>query len=64
MELPLQVVLMLRQKVFHTPADRELFVYVQQSFAPSASQTMGDLFDNFCSGSRLVLYCGEAEAYG
>ena len=59
-----QVVRKLRKGVFKTADDKELFVYVQQAFSPSADESMGDLFDHFCSGSSLVLYCGEAEAYG
>ena len=55
---------LLRDKVFKTAAGKELFVYVQQAFAPSGHQTMGELFDSFSTGSSLVLYCGEAEAYG
>jgi len=55
---------LLREKVFKTTKDKELFVYVQQAFAPGPAERLGDLFDSFRSGTRLVLYCGEAEAYG
>ncbi|XP_044065090.1 ubiquitin-like protein ATG12 isoform X2 [Siniperca chuatsi] len=42
----------------------QLFIYVNQSFAPSPDQDVGILFDSFGSDGKLVLYYCKSQAWG
>jgi len=41
-----------------------LFLYVNQCFAPSLDQTIGNLFDCFASDGKLVLHYAKTKAWG
>ncbi|XP_037129352.1 ubiquitin-like protein ATG12 [Syngnathus acus] len=45
-------------------ANEQLFIYVNQSFAPSPDQEVGILFDCFGSDSKLVLHYCKSQAWG
>nr|XP_046256092.1 ubiquitin-like protein ATG12 isoform X2 [Scatophagus argus] len=45
-------------------ASEQLFIYVNQSFAPSPDQDVGVLFDCFGSDSKLVLHYCKSQAWG
>ncbi|XP_019724653.1 ubiquitin-like protein ATG12 isoform X1 [Hippocampus comes] len=45
-------------------ANEQLFIYVNQSFAPSPDQEVGVLFDCFGSDSKLVLHYCKSQAWG
>ncbi|XP_068616506.1 ubiquitin-like protein ATG12 [Brachionichthys hirsutus] len=42
----------------------QLFIYVNQSFAPSPDQDVGILFDCFGSDGKLVLHYCKSQAWG
>ncbi|MCJ8728792.1 hypothetical protein PDJAM_G00008540 [Pangasius djambal] len=42
----------------------QLFIYVNQSFAPSPDQEVGVLFDCFGSDGKLVLHYCKSQAWG
>lgn len=42
----------------------QLFIYVNQSFAPSPDQEVGILFDCFGSDNKLVLHYCKSQAWG
>ncbi|XP_037641476.1 ubiquitin-like protein ATG12 [Sebastes umbrosus] len=42
----------------------QLFIYVNQSFAPSPDQEVGMLFDCFGSDNKLVLHYCKSQAWG
>ncbi|KAM4580629.1 ubiquitin-like protein ATG12 [Odontesthes bonariensis] len=42
----------------------QLFIYVNQSFAPSPDQEVGVLFDCFSSDGKLVLHYCKCQAWG
>ncbi|XP_049903480.1 ubiquitin-like protein ATG12 isoform X1 [Epinephelus moara] len=42
----------------------QLFIYVNQSFAPSPDQEVGVLFDCFGSDNKLVLHYCKSQAWG
>ncbi|TSR75290.1 Ubiquitin-like protein ATG12 [Bagarius yarrelli] len=42
----------------------QLFIYVNQSFAPSPDQEVGALFDCFGSDGKLVLHYCKSQAWG
>uniref|UniRef100_A0A914UV12 Ubiquitin-like protein ATG12 n=2 Tax=Plectus sambesii TaxID=2011161 RepID=A0A914UV12_9BILA len=41
-----------------------LFIYVNQCFAPSPDQSLGNLFDCFASDGKLVLHYSTTQAWG
>lgn len=43
---------------------QSIFIYVNQSFAPSLDQTIQNLFDCFESDKKLVLYYATVQAWG
>ncbi|XP_003966293.1 ubiquitin-like protein ATG12 [Takifugu rubripes] len=45
-------------------AGEQLFIYVNQSFAPSPDQDVGVLFDCFGSDGKLVLHYCKSQAWG
>ncbi|XP_034467541.1 ubiquitin-like protein ATG12 [Hippoglossus hippoglossus] len=45
-------------------ATEQLFIYVNQSFAPSPDQDVGILFDCFGSDGKLVLHYCKSQAWG
>ncbi|XP_041648427.1 ubiquitin-like protein ATG12 [Cheilinus undulatus] len=45
-------------------ASEQLFIYVNQSFAPSPDQDVGVLFDCFGSDGKLVLHYCKSQAWG
>ncbi|KAK1150662.1 ubiquitin-like protein ATG12 [Acipenser oxyrinchus oxyrinchus] len=45
------------------PAE-QLFIYVNQSFAPSPDQEVGTLFECFGSDGKLVLHYCKSQAWG
>lgn len=45
-------------------ANEQLFIYVNQSFAPSPDVDVGVLFDCFGSGGKLVLHYCKSQAWG
>ncbi|XP_073341703.1 ubiquitin-like protein ATG12 [Pagrus major] len=45
-------------------ATEQLFIYVNQSFAPSPDQDVGVLFDCFGSDGKLVLHYCKSQAWG
>nr|XP_020473217.1 ubiquitin-like protein ATG12 [Monopterus albus] len=45
-------------------ASEQLFIYVNQSFAPSPDQEAGVLFDCFGSDGKLVLHYCKSQAWG
>ncbi|KAM9310415.1 ubiquitin-like protein ATG12 [Pholidichthys leucotaenia] len=45
-------------------AGEQLFIYVNQSFAPSPDQEVGVLFDCFGSDNKLVLHYCKSQAWG
>uniref|UniRef100_A0A1A8SJE5 Ubiquitin-like protein ATG12 n=1 Tax=Nothobranchius rachovii TaxID=451742 RepID=A0A1A8SJE5_9TELE len=45
-------------------ASEQLFIYVNQSFAPSPDQEVGILFDCFGSDGKLVLHYCKSQAWG
>uniref|UniRef100_A0A8C6SGA1 Ubiquitin-like protein ATG12 n=1 Tax=Neogobius melanostomus TaxID=47308 RepID=A0A8C6SGA1_9GOBI len=45
-------------------ANEQLFIYVNQSFAPSPDQEVGVLFDCFGSDGKLVLHYCKSQAWG
>ncbi|XP_077577975.1 ubiquitin-like protein ATG12 [Stigmatopora nigra] len=45
-------------------ANEQLFIYVNQSFAPSPDQEVGILFDCFGSDNKLVLHYCKSQAWG
>ncbi|XP_045901965.1 ubiquitin-like protein ATG12 isoform X2 [Micropterus dolomieu] len=45
-------------------ANEQLFIYVNQSFAPSPDQDVGILFDSFGSDGKLVLHYCKSQAWG
>uniref|UniRef100_H3CRQ2 Ubiquitin-like protein ATG12 n=1 Tax=Tetraodon nigroviridis TaxID=99883 RepID=H3CRQ2_TETNG len=45
-------------------ASEQLFIYVNQSFAPSPDQDVGALFDCFGSDGKLVLHYCKSQAWG
>ncbi|XP_032375160.1 ubiquitin-like protein ATG12 [Etheostoma spectabile] len=45
-------------------SSEQLFIYVNQSFAPSPDQEVGVLFDSFGSDGKLVLYYCKSQAWG
>ncbi|XP_012688966.1 ubiquitin-like protein ATG12 [Clupea harengus] len=42
----------------------QLFIYVNQSFAPSPDQEVGVLFESFGSDGKLVLHYCKSQAWG
>lgn len=44
--------------------DTSIFIYVNQSFAPSLDQTIQNLFDCYESDKKLVLYYATVQAWG
>ncbi|KAM6967729.1 ubiquitin-like protein ATG12 [Aplochiton taeniatus] len=45
-------------------ANEQLFIYVNQSFAPSPDQEVGVLFECFGSDGKLVLHYCKSQAWG
>ncbi|KAK7886338.1 hypothetical protein WMY93_025959 [Mugilogobius chulae] len=45
-------------------ANEQLFIYVNQSFAPSPDQEVGVLFDCFGSDGKLILHYCKSQAWG
>ncbi|XP_058504173.1 ubiquitin-like protein ATG12 [Solea solea] len=45
-------------------ANEQLFIYVNQAFAPSPDQEVGLLFDCFGSDGKLVLHYCKSQAWG
>ncbi|XP_026140223.1 ubiquitin-like protein ATG12 [Carassius auratus] len=45
-------------------ASEQLFIYVNQSFAPSPDQEVGVLFECFGSDGKLVLHYCKSQAWG
>ncbi|AWO96469.1 Ubiquitin-like protein ATG12 isoform 4 [Scophthalmus maximus] len=45
-------------------SSEQLFIYVNQSFAPSPDQEVGILFDCFGSDGKLVLHYCKSQAWG
>ncbi|XP_061771324.1 ubiquitin-like protein ATG12 [Nerophis ophidion] len=45
-------------------ANEQLFIYVNQSFAPSPDQEVGLLFECFGSDGKLVLHYCKSQAWG
>ncbi|XP_066568538.1 ubiquitin-like protein ATG12 [Amia ocellicauda] len=45
-------------------ASEQLFIYVNQSFAPSPDQDVGVLFECFGSDGKLVLHYCKSQAWG
>uniref|UniRef100_A0A3P8WNT5 Ubiquitin-like protein ATG12 n=1 Tax=Cynoglossus semilaevis TaxID=244447 RepID=A0A3P8WNT5_CYNSE len=45
-------------------ANEQLFIYVNQAFAPSPDQEVGALFDCFGSDGKLVLHYCKSQAWG
>ncbi|KAI5620405.1 ubiquitin-like protein ATG12, partial [Silurus asotus] len=44
--------------------NEQLFIYINQSFAPSPDQEVGVLFDCFGSDGKLVLHYCKSQAWG
>ncbi|XP_068180292.1 ubiquitin-like protein ATG12 [Antennarius striatus] len=51
-------------KFLKLDASDQLFIYVNQSFAPSPDQDVGVLFDCFGSDGKLVLHYCKSQAWG
>ncbi|XP_032876403.1 ubiquitin-like protein ATG12 [Amblyraja radiata] len=51
-------------KFLKLEAGEQLFIYVNQSFAPSPEQDVGTLFECFGSDNKLVLHYCKSQAWG
>ncbi|KAK7507657.1 hypothetical protein BaRGS_00001592 [Batillaria attramentaria] len=52
------------RKFIRTETEDSVFVYVNQSFAPSPDTDIGTLFDCFGSDGKLVIYYCRTQAWG
>ncbi|XP_060679042.1 ubiquitin-like protein ATG12 [Hemiscyllium ocellatum] len=52
------------RKFLKVEADEQLFIYVNQSFAPSPDQEVGTLYECFGSDGKLVLHYCKSQAWG
>lgn len=52
------------KKFLKLVASEQLFIYVNQSFAPSPDQEVGTLYECFGSDGKLVLHYCKSQAWG
>ncbi|XP_074153257.1 ubiquitin-like protein ATG12 [Sminthopsis crassicaudata] len=52
------------KKFLKLMASEQLFIYVNQSFAPSPDQEVGTLYECFGSDGKLVLHYCKSQAWG
>lgn len=52
------------RKYLNLDPNLSIFIYVNQSFAPSLDQTIQNLFDCYESDRKLVLYYATTQAWG
>ncbi|XP_038952891.1 ubiquitin-like protein ATG12 isoform X1 [Rattus norvegicus] len=52
------------RKFLRLLASEQLFIYVNQSFAPSPDQEVGTLYECFGSDGKLVLHYCKSQAWG
>ncbi|XP_010726484.1 ubiquitin-like protein ATG12, partial [Meleagris gallopavo] len=52
------------KKFLKLMASEQLFIYVNQSFAPSPDQEVGTLYECFGSDGKLVLHYCKTQAWG
>ncbi|XP_006882128.1 PREDICTED: ubiquitin-like protein ATG12-like isoform X1 [Elephantulus edwardii] len=52
------------KKFLKLMASEQLFIYVNQSFAPSPDQEVGTLYEYFGSDGKLVLHYCKSQAWG
>uniref|UniRef100_A0A5F9CWS0 Ubiquitin-like protein ATG12 n=1 Tax=Oryctolagus cuniculus TaxID=9986 RepID=A0A5F9CWS0_RABIT len=52
------------RKFLKLMASEQLFIYVNQSFAPSPDQEVGTLYECFGSDGKLVLHYCKSQAWG
>ncbi|XP_029441182.1 ubiquitin-like protein ATG12 [Rhinatrema bivittatum] len=52
------------KKFLKLDSAEQLFIYVNQSFAPSPDQEMGTLYECFGSDGKLVLHYCKSQAWG
>ncbi|XP_041038587.1 ubiquitin-like protein ATG12 isoform X1 [Carcharodon carcharias] len=52
------------KKFLKVDAAEQLFIYVNQSFAPSPDQDVGSLYECFGSDGKLVLHYCKSQAWG
>ncbi|XP_006011318.1 ubiquitin-like protein ATG12 [Latimeria chalumnae] len=52
------------KKFLKLDSAEQLFIYVNQSFAPSPDQEVGSLYDCFGSDGKLVLHYCKSQAWG
>lgn len=51
-------------KILKLDTSQSIFIYVNQSFAPSLDQTIQNLYDCYECDKRLVLYYATTQAWG
>ena len=57
------VIQMLR-KMIKMQDDESLFVYINQSFSPNLNRQIGNLYENFETNGKLILYYAKTPAWG
>ncbi|XP_039597367.1 ubiquitin-like protein ATG12 [Polypterus senegalus] len=60
----IQALVQFIKKFLKLDATDQLFIYVNQSFAPSPDQEVGTLFECFGSDGKLVLHYCKSQAWG
>lgn len=52
------------KKVLRTESNQSIFIYINQSFAPSLDQTIQNLYDCYACDKKLVLHYAITPAWG
>lgn len=52
------------RKATKCEAEERIFLYIHQAFSPVIDTTIGTLFDNYASDSKLVVHYSKTPAWG